>query len=88
MMFCTDNTDLSHKVSSFSNRSLIMLSAGSIGIEVNNAETSYEQRHSPGRRVTPLTLFTKSLILFIWWGGFAYNRFKYPSKDICYPISD
>ena len=57
MMFCTDNTDLSHEVSSFSNRSLIMLSAGPIGTEVNNAETLYEQRHSPGKKVTPLILF-------------------------------
>ena len=65
MMFCTDNRDLSHKVSSFSNKSLIMLSAGSIGTEVNSAETSYEQSHSPGRRGTPLTLFTKSVVLCI-----------------------
>ena len=53
MMFCTDNTDLSHKVPSFSNKSLIMLSAGSIVTKVKNAETLYEQKHSHGRRVTP-----------------------------------
>ena len=59
MMFCTDNTDLSHKVSSFFNRSLIILSAGSIGTEVNNAETSYEQRHSPGKEGYPFDLVYK-----------------------------
>ena len=40
MMFCTDNTLLLLKVSSFSNRSLITLSAGSMGTEVNNVVTS------------------------------------------------
>ena len=45
-----------------------MFSTGSIGTEVSNAETSYEQRHSPSKRVTPLTLFTKPLVLCIWWG--------------------
>ena len=53
MMFCTDNTDLSLRVASFSNRSLIILNAGSIGTEVNNAEMLYEERHSPGKRITP-----------------------------------
>ena len=77
MMFCTENTGLSYKVSSFSNRSSIMLSAGSTGTEVNNAKTSYEQKHSPRRTATPLTLFTKSLVLCIWWGGFANKRLKY-----------
>ena len=52
MTFCTDNTNLSHNVSFCSNRSLIMLRAGSMGTEVNNAETSYELRHCPGRKVT------------------------------------
>ena len=36
MMFCTDNTVLLLKLSSFSNRFLIILRAGSIGTEVNN----------------------------------------------------
>ena len=76
MMLCTDNTDLSHRVLSFSNRSLIMLRAGSIGTEVNNAET-HEQSYYPHRRVTPLTLFTKSLVLCIWWGGFANKWLEY-----------
>ena len=68
MMFCTDIAQLSYKFSSFSNRSLIILSAGSIGTALNNAEASYEQRHCPRWRVIPLTLFTKSLVLCIWWG--------------------
>ena len=41
----------------------MMLGAGCTGTDVNNAVTSYEQRHSPGWRVTLLTLSTKSLIL-------------------------
>ena len=68
MMFCTDNTDLSHNVSNVSsccNRSLIMLRAESMGTGVNNTETSYELRPSPGRRVTSLTLLTKSLVIFV-----------------------
>ena len=66
MMFCTENTDLSHKVSSCSNRSLIILRSGSMGTDVNNAETSYELRYSPGRRVTSLTVLTNSLVLCTW----------------------
>ena len=48
MVFCTDNTVLSFNFSPFSNRSLIMLSAGSIGTEVKSEVTSYDDRHSPG----------------------------------------
>ena len=40
IIFCTDNTVLLHKVSSCSNRSFMMLRAGSVGTEVNNAVTS------------------------------------------------
>ena len=36
-MFCTDNTALLHNVSSCSNRSFMMLRAGSMSTEVNNA---------------------------------------------------
>ena len=39
------------------------LSTESTDTEVNNAVTSYEQRHSPGWRVTSLTLSTKPLVL-------------------------
>ena len=67
-MFCTDNTVLSCKFSSFSNRSLIILRAGSIGTDVKSAVTSYDVRHSPSWRVIFLALFTKSLILCTWWG--------------------
>ena len=68
MMFCTDNTVLSCNLSSFSNRSLIIIRAGSIGTEVKSAVTSYDVRHSPGQRVIFLTLFTKSLVLCTCWG--------------------
>ena len=73
---------------SFSNRSLIMLSTGSIGTAVNNAEALYEQKHSPSMRGTPLTLFTKTLVHCIWWGGFTYKRFKYPTNDLGYPTGN
>ena len=76
MIFYTDNTVLSSQVSSFSNKSLIMLTAGSIGTEVNNGETLYEQRHSPGRRVTPLALFIKYLVLCIWWVDLPTSGFR------------
>ena len=39
MMFCTNNTVLSFNFSSCSNRSFIMLSAGSIGTEVKSEVT-------------------------------------------------
>ena len=45
-MSLTGNTVLSFKVLSFSNRSLTMPVAGSIGTGVNRAVTLYELRHS------------------------------------------
>ena len=46
-----------------------MLRAGSMGTDVKNAVTLYELRHSPGRRVTYLTLLTESLVLCMWGGN-------------------
>ena len=40
-----------------------------MGTEVNNVETSYELRHSPRGRVTPITLLTKSLVLCMQCGN-------------------
>ena len=62
-MLCTDNTVLSINFSSFSNKSLMIFRDGYIGTEVKSEVTSYDLRHSPGWRVTPLALFTKSLVL-------------------------
>ena len=67
-MCCTDNTVLSCNLSSFSKRSLILFRAGSIGTEVKSAVTLYDVRHSPSWRVIFLALFTKLLVLCIWWG--------------------
>ena len=64
-MSCTDNTVLSFNFSSLSNKSLITLSAGSIGTEVKSEVTSYDERHSPSWRVNLLALDTKSLVLCI-----------------------
>ena len=46
IMFCTDNTVQSCNEVSCSSRSCMILSAGSNGTELNNAITSYEQRHT------------------------------------------
>ena len=81
-MFCIDNTDMTHNVSSSSNRSSIMLRAGSMGTEVNSAEILYELRHSPATKVTSLTLLTKSLVLCMWCGDLP------PSKGFSHAIGD
>ena len=93
MMLCTGNTHLSLKVSSFSNRSLIMLRTGSMGTDVNNAVTLYELRHSPGRRVTSLTLLTKSLILCMWCGNlptmvFSTLAMSFATPEVTEPLLD
>ena len=44
----------------------MILRAGSTGTDVNSAVISYEQRYSPGLKVTLLTLSTKSLVLWTW----------------------
>ena len=44
---------------------------GSMGIEVKSEVTSFEARHSPGWRVNPLALDTKSPVLCIWWEDFS-----------------
>ena len=67
-MSLTGNAVLSFRVLPFSNRSLIMPSIGSIGIEVHRAVTSYELRHSPGNNVTLLACSTKSCVLWMWCG--------------------
>ena len=64
-MFWTDNTVLSFNFSSLSKRSLIIFRAGSIGTEVKSEVTSYDVKHSPGWRVRPLALDTKSPVLCI-----------------------
>ena len=46
MMFYTDNAVLSCNYSSFSNRCLIILRAGSVGTEVKSVVTSYDVKHS------------------------------------------
>ena len=61
-------TVLSLRVESFTNRSFIIFRAGSMGSDVNRADTSYELRHSPGAKVMCLTCSTKSWVLFMWWG--------------------
>ena len=86
--FCTDNTVLSCNVVSLSNRSFIILSAGHTGNAVNNVVTSWEQRHSPGWRVTLLTLSTKSLVLCIWYGDLTIKGFMYLSQHFSYPIGN
>ena len=67
-MSLTGNTVLTFIVLSFSSRSLIVPSTGSIGTEVNRAVTSYELRHSPGISVTLLACSAKSWLLWMWWG--------------------
>ena len=62
-----------------------MFRAGSIGTEVNNAETSKEQRYSPGRRVTSLTLLTKSLVLYMWCGDLPTNGFSTLARTLATP---
>ena len=48
----------------------MILRAGSTGIDVNSAVTSYEQTLSPSQKVTLLTLSIKSLILRTWCSDF------------------
>ena len=75
MMLCTGNTHLLLKVSSFSNRSLIMLRAGSMGTDVNNAGRSYELRHSPGKESNlPNLAYKVTCTLYVVW-QFAYKGF-------------
>ena len=69
-MFCTDNTVLLYNEVSCSSSPCMMLRAGSTATDVNSAATLYEQRQSPGWRVTLLTLSTKSLVLWTWCGDF------------------
>ena len=51
----------------------MMLSAGSIGTEVNSEVTSYDDRHSCGCRVNILALVTKSPVLCMWWEDLPTN---------------
>ena len=68
-MSLTSNTVLSLRVLSFSCRSSIIPSAGSIGTEVNRAVTLYELRHSQGNNVTLFSLFNKVLgAMNVLWG--------------------
>ena len=87
-MFCTDKTVLSHSEVSCSNNSFINLRAGSIGTEVNSAETSYKHRHSPGKRVTLLVLLTKVFRTLYVVGRLTYQQARYLGKDFCHSISD
>ena len=88
MMFCTDNTVLLLNFSSLSNRSLIMFSAGSMGIDVKSEVTSYDDRHSPSWRVNFWAFDTKSPVLCIWWGGFTYQWFEDLTNDLGHPIGN
>ena len=56
----------------------MMLRAGSTGSDVKSAVTSFEQIHSPGWRVTLLTLSTKSLVLWTWCGDFSTKGLATP----------
>ena len=47
-----------------------------MGTEVKCEMTSYEARHSPGWRVNPLALDTKSPVLCIWWGDLPTKGFN------------
>ena len=58
-----------------------------MGTEVNNAET-YELRHSPGRRVTSLTLFYKVPSTLYVVRHLAYEGLYYPSEGFSLPTSD
>ena len=52
-----------------------MVMVGSIGTDVNSAETSYEEMHLLGWGWIPWTCCTKSLVFLIKWG-------KFPMKDL------
>ena len=82
------NDVLSHNVLSCSNRFLIMLRAGFMGTEVNNAEISYELRPSHGRRVTSLTLLTKSLVLCKWWDDLPTRGLSTSARTLTTTIGD
>ena len=86
-MLLTANTVLSLRVWSLSNRSLMMLRAGSTGTNVNRADTSQELRHSPGAKVM-FYLFNKVLgtIDMVW--GLANQRFEEFGKFLGHTIGD
>ena len=44
----------------------MMLIAGSIGIDVKSALTSYDIMHSPGFIMAPFMLSMKSLVFWTW----------------------
>ena len=48
----------------------MMVIAGSIGIDVKSAETSYEVILSPGCSIISLTCCTKSPVFLMWCGDF------------------
>ena len=87
MISCTDNTVLLLKLLSFSNRSLIIFSAGSMGTEVNNGLTSQDKTLSWEEDNLPNLIYKVTGTLYMmWW--LAYKRFKYFINDLCHPISD
>ena len=53
---------------SSSNLLLMMLMAGSMGTDVNSAETSYKVIHSFAWRVIPFICSIKSPVFLMWWG--------------------
>ena len=85
IMFCTDNTVLLCNEVSSSSSPCMILSAGSTGTELNIAVTSYEQRHSPGWRVTLLTFSTKSLVLCTWYGDFPAKGLIMLARTLAIP---
>ena len=65
----TSITILSLRVESLSNRSLMILRAGSMGTEVNKADTSLELRHFSRFQFELLGLFNKVLgAVNVVWG--------------------
>ena len=87
-MFCTGNTLLLLKVSSFSNRSLIMLRAGSMGTEsgqcsniVGTETFSWKESNLPN-----LTYKVTGTLYVVW--QFPYKGLTYLSNDLCHPTSD
>ena len=87
-MSITGSTVLSLRVWSFSGKSLIIPRAGSTGMEVNRADTSYELRNFTGSSDNCLTCSTKSWVLLIWHGDLPTKGFRNLGKLFCHTIGD
>ena len=84
-MFHTDNMLYHAMRVSCSSRPCMILSTRSTGTDVNCAVKSYEQRHSPGWRVTTLTLSTKSLVLLTWCSDFPTKGLSILARTLATP---